>query len=206
VRIIFDFRFAIFDRGRDPRILTQRRKGAKTPRVLGRGGFGCQYEPGHQKTGDTFRLCALASLRPCVRPVKVVKVVERKKHPCKSLIMNGVKPSQGKSNQFSRGVKVVAKAAKIAGLETDQSWQQVNLAGGLGDNIWQGVSDKVSYSQINSPIVTYGHIVRRSFFSSAGKKLETADQGRGLVPDLPHMAAPYSDKLKLELRTWRGLH
>jgi hypothetical protein len=32
----------------------------------------------------------------------------------------------------------------------------VSLVGELGDNIWQGVPDKVSYCQINSPIVTFG--------------------------------------------------
>jgi hypothetical protein len=56
--------------------------------------------------------------------------------------MNGVKPSQGKSNQLARGVKVVAKAAKFAGLGNDQSWQKVKLAGGLGDNIWEGCQIK----------------------------------------------------------------
>ena len=68
-----DFRFAIFDRGRDRRILTQRRRGAKSLRVFGRGGFGCQFESGDQNTSDTFQLCALASLCLCVKPVKLVK-------------------------------------------------------------------------------------------------------------------------------------
>ena len=72
--------------------------------------------------------------------------------------MNGVKPSQGKSNQFNQAVKVVAKPAKFAGLGTDQSWQEVNLAGELGDNIWQGVPDIVSYCQLLSDKFTYCHV------------------------------------------------
>ena len=141
--VISEFRFAIFDREEDGEVLTRRRNGAKSPRVFVRGGFGCQFEPTHQKTGDTFRLCALASLRLCVKEVKVVKVVMAKNDHCKWLTMNGVKPSQGKSNQLASRVKVVPKAAKIAGLRSDKRWQKVNLAGELGDNIWQGVPDIV---------------------------------------------------------------
>jgi hypothetical protein len=106
--------------------------------------------------------------RFAVKVVKVVKVVIAKNHPCKWLTMNGVKPSQGKSNQLAWRVKVVPKAAKIAGLGSDKRWQKVSLVGELGDNIWQGVPDKVSYCQINSPIVTFGHISGENIFCNAG--------------------------------------
>jgi len=141
--------------------------------------------------------------------VKVVKVVVAKNHPCKWLTLNGVKPSQGKSNQLDRGVKVQGWAAKFARLgwnvhaapspsafarsyggqaalqwgrgrrrRSDKSWQYVTPAGGLGDNIWQGVPDIVSYSQINSPIVTFGHVLGENIFSSQGHPAESP----GAVP------------------------
>jgi hypothetical protein len=66
VRIILDFRFAIFDWGRDPRDLTQGRKGVKPQRDFCLSGFGCQLVAERQTVPDAFRLCALAASLLCV--------------------------------------------------------------------------------------------------------------------------------------------
>jgi hypothetical protein len=58
-----------------------------------------------------------------------VKVVGMQNRTCKSLMLNGVKPSQGKSNQLRQRVTVVAKAANFAGLRNNLSWQKVTIAG-----------------------------------------------------------------------------
>jgi len=62
--------------------------------------------------------------------------------------MNGVKPSQGKSNQLRQGVKVVVKAAKIAGLGSDFSWHPR----------WHYLNLGASYVQIKSDKFTYIHL------------------------------------------------
>jgi hypothetical protein len=118
---------------------------------------------------DALLRASSAIESPAIKPVMAaVKVASPKNNPCKRLTMNGVKPSQGQSNQLARRVKMVAQAAKFAGLGNEQSWQKVNLAGGLGDNIWQGVPDIVSYCQINSLIATFGHVWGKNIFCNAG--------------------------------------
>jgi hypothetical protein len=99
MRIILGFRFAIFDRKSDVKILTQGREGAKTQRSV------CQRAlvAVHQALGKpSVRLQHFAPSRLAVETVKVVKVAMAKNHLCNWLTMNGVKPSQGKSNQLVR--------------------------------------------------------------------------------------------------------
>jgi len=69
-------------------------------------------------------------------------------------MVKGVKPSQGKSNQLARRVKVVAKAAIFAGLGNGQIWRIVKLAEAEGARLHLKTrvnSLKYAYARINSP-------------------------------------------------------
>jgi hypothetical protein len=145
--IILDFGFAMFDRGRKGKGLTQGRKGAEPPRDFCRTDFGPRSVTRRRIASDALGLCASVASRLGVE-------------------IQGV---------FSLAA---GQAAKFAGLGFEQSWQYVAPTGGLGDNIWHGVSDIVSYCQINSPIVTYVQILRRKNFASHGHPKENP----GAVP------------------------
>ena len=94
--------------------------------------------------------------KPSSFTVKAVKIVMVKNCPCKSLILNGVKPGQGKSNQLGRGVKVVGQAAKFAGLGSGNSWHPMWQYLNLGARYCQLLSDKFTYGYVWSHIlVTY---------------------------------------------------
>ena len=107
--VIFEFRFAIFNLGKDGEILTQRRSGAKPQRGSCQANFGLRLRFSRQTDYRAFELCASATSRLCVNPVKVVKVVKPKNRPCNPLMVNGVKPSQGKSNQLAGRASVTIK-------------------------------------------------------------------------------------------------
>jgi hypothetical protein len=89
VKIILEFRFAIFDQGNDGEILTRRRKDAKG---FCQTSFGCQLVSSGHTAADASQLCAFAPLRLGVKTVKAIKVAMAKNHLCKSLMANGVKP------------------------------------------------------------------------------------------------------------------
>jgi hypothetical protein len=122
-----------------------------------------------------------------------VKVVRAKNHSCKCLIVNGVKPGQGKSNQLCQRVKVADWAAKFAGLGSEQRWQEVNLAGELGDNT---LAWGVSYCQILSDKVSYIHLwshIRQKFFSQC--PLATREPGDFLPKPAKNRGQPGSTGL-----------
>jgi len=108
--------------------------------------------------------------------VKVVKVVRVKNRTCNLLIVNGVKPSQGKSNQLGRGVKAAGQAAKFAGRKSAELM------------LSHFVSDHLSSSQIKNII----------FFATPGR--------RGLLPPgaIAAKAAKYAGS-KNEQR-WQEVH
>jgi hypothetical protein len=68
--IILDFRFAIFDRGWNGEILTQRRKGAGPQRGPCRNSIGRRLAFIRQTGSGAFGLCVFASLRLGVKVVK----------------------------------------------------------------------------------------------------------------------------------------
>jgi hypothetical protein len=117
---------------------------------------------------DIFGLCSFALSRLCVESVKVVKVVMAKNHPCNLLTMNGVKPSQGKSNQLRQGVKVAGTAANFAGLGIDQSGKQVNASSELAMLIISHlISDHLNLSHIKNIIFIASRLTRHliAFYS-----------------------------------------
>jgi hypothetical protein len=83
---------------------------------------------------NTFGLCAFVASRLGVEihgiiqlgAVKVVKVAAVKNHSCNLLMVNGVKPGQGESNQLAWGVKAAGRAAKSAGLGNEKCRKWVN--------------------------------------------------------------------------------
>ena len=160
--IILDLRFAILDRGINREEVTAKSAKAKSL-IFALSAFFAAIHFGW------FRSLRFAQ-EGVVKPVKVERAKNR---PCNPLMVKGVKPSQGKSNQLGLGVKVAGQVAKIAGLVSGQSWQYVTPAGRLADNIWQGVPAIVSYCQIKSPVVMYGQISRRKKFAPRGHPAES---------------------------------
>jgi hypothetical protein len=108
--------------------------------------------------------------------VKVVKAVRAKSHPCNPLMVNAVKPSQGKSNQLPQRVKVAAKAAKIAGSGSGKSWRPR----------WQylaPLSPELSF-QLFSCVLTYSHLFslkKYNFFVLAVPPIANAPNRSGRI-------------------------
>jgi hypothetical protein len=159
MNIILDFRLAMFDRGRDGEVLTQRRKGAKLQRVFCQTSFGRRLASRRQIFPDIFGPCGLATSRLCVKSVKVVKVTMPKNGHCKCLMVNAVKPSQGKSNHWP-GLTTTAcpsRAAKITGLDELHKLTRLNVTKTRINTL------KYGYARINT-------IARKIFFPARGRK------------------------------------
>jgi hypothetical protein len=152
-----DFRFAIFDRGRNAG-LTQRRGGAKPQRNFCRTRFVLLIGSDRQTIRGVFRLCAFVTSRLCVEihgsiqlcAVKAANGVVAKNRTCKCLIINGAKSGQGQSRLvkpiFFRRTLIRGSRhgrQKFAGLAPGKRWHPrwQNLA--LSEFGCQLCSDKV---------------------------------------------------------------
>jgi len=76
-------------------------------------------------------------------------------------VSNQVKPFADVAYEVDRGVQKWSDGGKNCQVG---KWQKVTISGILSDIMWHWVPDKVSYSQINSPIVTFGHILGKNIF------------------------------------------
>jgi hypothetical protein len=119
-----DFRFAIFDRGRDWG-LTQWRKGAEPQRDFCRTSFGRLIGPIRQTVSDVFGIYAFAASRLCVEIHGIIQLC---------------------------AVKVTVNSAKFAGLGSGKRWHPIWHYLNLGASYVQIKSDKFTSVHVWSAI------------------------------------------------------